>query len=112
MRRRGWKRADWLVRDEESGFTEYASSLSRDYYGILKRTEQNDQRHPQDFVIALRDPYPVAPTNPPLREYDLISGIIGDFVGTTTVPVPFGPASHLLRAGIGFMRIEFDFVVF
>lgn len=117
-RRRGWKRGDWLVRDEESGFTEYGSEVARDYYGVLKKKKELDPVHPQEFVIALGDPYPVYPQNPPLREFDTSAYNLGDFVGTTNVPAPFGPATHIYNPaslggdpGIGEMEIGSTFEV-
>ncbi len=119
MRRRGWKRGDWLVRDEESGFTEYASDLRRDYYGVLKRRNQADYAHPQDFIKALNDPFIGDPQNPPQYTYDTSALNLGMFVGLTHVPAPVGPATHLFNPsvsqgsdpGIGEMTIGTDFVI-
>lgn len=120
MRRRGWKRGDWLVKDEESGFTEYASKCARDYYGVLKRKDQLDPPHPQDFIRAKKDPYSVYPISPPLRTYDTSAYVQGQFVGVTSVLAPFGPATHLYSpisipggdAGIGEMIIGSTFKVY
>lgn len=117
MARRGWKRGDWLVRDEESGFTEYASKVRRDYYGVL--TKNPDPRHPQDFIKAKADPFIGDPQNPPIYIYDTSAYDLGDFVGVTTVPAPVGPATHLFNPaaanpsnpGIGRMVIGSNFVV-
>lgn len=109
--RRGWKRGDHLVRDEESGFTEYASDCARDAYGVLKRKDQMDSRHPQENLVPRQDPYSVYPIAPPSREYDIVSSYIGTTVGTTAVPVISGPASHLFTRGIGYWRVEYDLVV-
>jgi hypothetical protein len=118
-RRRGWKRGDWLVRDEESGFTEYASNMRRDYYGVLKRKDQNDYAHPQDFIRAKNDPYINEPLNNPLLVYDTSAYNLGDFVGVTTVPSPVGPATHIYNPnyfsqsdpGLGDMEIGTSFQV-
>lgn len=109
--RSGWKRGDHLVRDEESGFTEYASDCARDAYGVLKRKDQMDQRHPQEFIVARRDPYAVSPIAPPARDYDIVSSYVGTTVGTTSVAIVDGPASHIFKRGIGYYRIEYDFIV-
>jgi hypothetical protein len=111
-RRRGWKRGDWLVKDEESGFTTYGSKVAYDYWGVLKLKEQGDKAHPQMFVKAGGDPYPVYPVNPPLRDFSLDESVIGFDVGTTTVDVPDGPALHLFRPGIGSATLEYDFFVY
>lgn len=118
-RRRGWKRGDHLVKDEESGFTEYASKVAYDYYGVLKNKRQLDRMHPQDFVRAKKDPYAVYPQSPPLREYNVSAYNLGDFVGNTLVPSPFGPATHIYNPGsvpgadfgIGEMAIGTTFTV-
>lgn len=117
MRRGGWKRGDWLVRDEESGFTEYASKTRRDYYGKL--TKNPDPAHPQDFIRAKNDPFIGDLQNPPIYVYDLSAYNLGNFVGVTTVPAPIGPATHLFNPsiaqpsdpGIGEMEIGTTFVV-
>jgi len=119
MRRRGWKRGDHLVKDEESGFTEYASKCAYDYYGVLKRKNQGDRMHPQDFIRAKKDPYSVYPESPPLRTFDVSAYVQGDNVGITSVPAPFGPATHLYNPGaipgadfgIGEMTIGTTFTV-
>ncbi len=111
-RRRGWKSGDWLVKDEESGFTTYGSKVAYDYYGVLKLKKQCDKAHPQDFIKALEDPYPVYPTSQPLRTYDLTESVVGFTVGETTVPTPDGPALHIYRPGVGDAIIEYDLFVF
>jgi hypothetical protein len=111
-RRRGWKSGDWLAKDEESGFTVYGSKLAYDDYGVLKLKEQGDKLHPQDFVKALEDPYPVYPVSQPLRDFNLTESVVGFDVGTTTVDTPSGPALHLYRPGIGQAIIEYDFFVY
>ena len=96
--RRGWKRGDWLVRDEQSGFTEYASKVRRDYYGVL--TKDPDSSHPQDFIKAKGDPYINDPQNPPQYIYNTSAYNQGTFVGVTTVPAPVGPATHLFNPSV------------
>lgn len=112
-RRRGWKSGEWLVEDQESGFTEYASKMAYDYYGVLKKKSQRDRIHPQDFVRAKNDPFPVDPQNPPVRTYNTSAYNLGLFVGNTSVLAPTGPASHLYNqaTGIGSYIIESTFEV-
>lgn len=111
-RRRGWKKGDWLVKDEESGFTTYGSKVGYDYYGVLKVKKQFDPAHPQDFVKALDDPTPVYPVSEPFRAFNLTESVIGFDVGTTTIDTPEGPALHLFRPGIGSATLEYDFFVY
>lgn len=111
-RRRGYKAGDWLVQDEESGFVEYASNVGIDYYGVLKRKDQMDAAHPQEFVKALADPYPVDPTSPPMRNYDLSQSVVGFTIGDTSLSTPQGAALHLYRPGIGNAIVGYDFFVY
>lgn len=111
-RRSGWKRGDWLVRDEESGFTTYASKVAYDYYGVLKDKRQLDHLNPQDFAKPKEDPYPVFPVAPPLREYNLCYTLAGPSVGNTGVVRPMGPATSLYEIGIGEAEIGCTFFVY
>lgn len=111
-RRSGWKRGDWLVKDEESGFTTYGSQVAYDYYGVLKLKAQGDKAHPQMFVKAKGDPYPVYPANQPLRNFNLTESVVGFDVGETTIDTPDGPALHLFRPGINSAILEYDFFVY
>lgn len=111
-RRRGWKKGDWLVKDEESGFTVYASQVKRDYYGVLKLKTQADNAHPQMFIQAKDDPYPVSPISEPLRDYDSTESVVGFYVDSTLIPTPDGPGLHLFRPGIGKAKLEYDFFVY
>ena len=119
MKRRGWKRGDWLVRDEESGLVEYASNVGRDYYGILKRKDQMDSMHPQSFITAKRDPYINSPQATPQYIYDTSAYNVSAFVYGTNIPTPVGPATHLFLTqvvagadnAIPNMTIGGDFVV-
>ena len=105
-RRSGWKRGDWLVKDEESGFTEYGSRVAYDYYGTLKLKKEGDRAHPQDFVRALDDPHSPYPQGRGRPQYDTCTGIQGFFVGTTSVSAPEGPATHLFRPAIPEQEVE------
>src|SRR3990167_11003294 len=98
--RRGWKRGDWLVRDEESGLVEYASNVTRDYYGVLKRKDQADSQHPQDFVKAGLDPYIGTPQASPTYTYDTSAYNASAFVYGTNIPTAVGPASHLFGLSV------------
>ena len=60
--RNGWKRGDYLMVDDISGFTEWRSNMVRRYDGIMmKRSGNQDEigRHPQEFVRAKPDPRPL-----------------------------------------------------
>lgn len=117
--RRGWKRGEWLVRDEESGLVEYGSNVRRDYYGVLKRKDQCDSQHPQEFVKAGLDPYDQFPQVDPSYTYDTSAYNVSAFVYGTNIPTVNGPATHLFLTqsqgisdpGVGDMAIGTDFTV-
>ncbi len=94
-KRRGWKRGEWLVRDEESGLLEYGSNVTRDYYGVLKRKDQQDYKHPQMFVMAKNDPYMQYPQSNPGYVYDTSAYNASAYVYGTDILTPIGPATHL-----------------
>lgn len=117
-RRRGWKRGEWLVRDEESGFIEYGRNVTRDYYGVLTRKDQADNVHPQTFVKPGKDPYTQSPQASPALIYDTSAYNVSAFVYGTTIPTPRGPAFHLFNivgaagaTGIGTWIIGTDFKI-
>lgn len=111
-RRRGWKKGDWLVKDEESGFTIYGSKSAYDYYGVLKLKKQGDRLHPQDFIKPKNDPYPVYPVSQPMRDYDTAESVVGFYTDSTSIETPNGAALHLFRPGIDFAKLEYDFFVY
>ncbi len=99
-KRRGWKSGEWLVRDEESGFVEYGSNVKRDYYGVLKRKDQADNMHPQQFVRPKEDPYMQFPQANPAYVYDTSAYNVSAFVYGTNIPTPVGMATHLFLQGV------------
>lgn len=112
-KRRGWKKGDWLVQDEESGFTEYGTDVGYDYYGVLKKKNQMDQAHPQDFIRAKEDPTPVWPESPTFDAFNLTESVVGFTVGTTSVLTQTAsPALHIYRPGIGEAIVGYDFFVY
>lgn len=104
-----------LVKDDESDFVYYSDEVAVDWDGTIKHRSQIEGRHPQDFVRAKGDPYPVSPIridpNYILTDNDLALPI---FVGNTQILSKVGPATHLYRTingdqillGIGEMIIE------
>lgn len=54
--RNSWKSGDYLMVDDESGLTHYASDMVRDWNGQWRHKDNLDGRHPQLDVKAKRDP--------------------------------------------------------
>lgn len=94
--RRGWKKGDWLVVDEESGLTVYAKEdeIVTDYYGTLKRKKYAHKPNPQDFIRALDDPKTVPVASPDNVDFE-VKSYYSYYVGETTVPTGDGVANHL-----------------
>lgn len=109
--RNRWKKGDWLVIDEESGMTRYASQVMQDYRGLYVTQKYADYEHPQDYVRALNDPIPVPFTNMPDDDFHFCNAV-KYYVGETSVRTAIDfPAFHLYNPGIGEMEIGCSFVV-
>ena len=114
MLRRGYRKGEWLVTDDESGLTEYASNTTEDYYG--KRINKNyaDYAHPQDFIRARDDPRPL-PFLRPNDPFQVPCAFYPRFVGATSVPSSTirdgSPAGHLYDPPIPEMVISCSFTV-
>lgn len=97
---------DYLMVDDESGLTHYASEMEQIWDGSWRHCSNTETRHPQEFVRARNDPRPLRNVRPD----DFSPSIDNTFdleVGETTVPTPIeGPAAHLFKPGIGKMVIE------
>jgi len=111
MRNR-WKKKDWLIIDQESGFTRYASEVTEDWKGLYVTKRYADSEQPQDFIRSLDDPKPIPFASLPNTDFDLCNGL-PYFIGNTTIPNPqYGPAYHLYAPGIGEMEIGCSFFVY
>lgn len=111
--RNGFKKGDWLVIDEESGLTEYASKVVKDAYYKYVNKNYADPKHPSEFVRnSTNDPHPLPFTSLPDRDFE-VTVLLPDFVGNTTIPSPTnGAASHLyITPGIGQMAVGSTFII-
>lgn len=101
---------DYLIRDDESGFTIYKSEAVKIWDGTYRHKRMYETRHPQEFVKAKRDPRALDVVRPePL--VDAPVNAVSTLIGSTAVPTPSGPASHLFDPGIGEMKVGSTFVV-
>lgn len=111
-RRNRWKKGDWLVVDQESGITTYASKVKEDWQGLYVRKRYADPEQPQDFVRPADDPIPVPYTSLPVSDFDACL-VMPYYIGRTTVRSPQnGPATHLFQLGIGEAEIGCTFIVY
>lgn len=108
--RRRHRIGDYLVRDDITGFIRYQSETTRDYLGALTKTSDADPIQPQLFARPVNDPQPVPIYSPDSGLPPTYTAYIPD-VGDTTVPTPFGPATHLFDVGIGQMAVGNSFLV-
>lgn len=85
MARRNGRKGDWLATDDYTGFTHYASELSRDYWGSYAKKPL--LRNLQEIASPLNDPLPVPFYNGPT--YETTPACVGStaplFVGNTNV---------------------------
>ena len=112
--RNGWKRSDWLIIDEESGVTKYASEVQSDYRGLYVTKAWADIEQPQDFAVPLDDPRAIPFSNPPDRDFE-VCNIKPLFVGNTSVKTTnYGPGESIYglnEKGISDMQISCSFFV-
>ena len=111
--RNRWKKRDWLVIDEESGLTKYASELQQDYRGLYVTKRYADDEQPQDFVKPLNDPYSVPFSNLPNRNFDVCNSF-SYTIGNTDIKAPQTNVpgwNYYAIPGISSMQIGCDFVV-
>lgn len=105
------KVGDYLMVDDESGLTHYASEMVKIWDGSWRHRSNYETRQPQEFVKARRDPKALRN----VRAEPLVAppfNALGAFIGNTTVPVGTGgAAAHLYDLGIGDMEIGYDFFV-
>lgn len=108
--RNRWKVGDYLIVDDESGHTHYASETIERWDGIIFRKRGNEDevhQHPQLFVRAKDDPRALEDVRPQIRSSAAFF-IDVDVVQGVKKPAP-GPADHLYLTsddGIGNMVIE------
>ncbi len=110
--RRNYKKGDWLVVDERTGQTHYASEMAREPdTGLWVHRDSLDPRHPQlKLRPKYRDPKPLAGPIVPspvsaLAQHDII---VDAYIGGTTIQRCASPADHIFGAGIGEFIIEGD----
>lgn len=108
--RRGFRVGDYLMVDDESGLTHYASEMVKRWDGAMVHRSNNEPRHPQEFVKAYPDPEGLTIIRPDVPA-EAPTNVIPTYVGATNIPAPTGPASHLFDPGIGDMIVGTDFVV-
>ena len=115
MARRNGKKGDYLVTDDYTGFTKYASNLRRDYWGNYATKPL--QRNLQEIAKPLNDPRPVSFYRG--SNYEVMPNYCLDrgypfFVGLTNVQTKTDNAylqALDVDGGIGVMEIECDFYV-
>lgn len=113
MARRNGRKGEWLVTDDYTGFTRYASQVTEDYWGAL--TVKPLLRNLQEISSPLSDPEPV----PYFRgsNYEQSNGCLTDsapaFVGNTNVPTSQNNAAYqaFINVGIGDMAVGCNFIV-
>ena len=101
---------DYLMVDDLSGTTHYASEMVRNWDGAWVHHSKYEMRNPQEFVRSRKEEQPrvVRPDDPTAEA----ANAIGVFIGLTTIRVPTNnAAAHLYDPGIGDMEVGLNFVV-
>lgn len=114
MARRNGRRGDYLMTDDYTGMTCYASQLREDYWGSYTRRPL--KRNLQEVASPLNDPGQLEVYRGP--SYETSNPCDGEiapvYVGNTTVPTNPNNAAFQalsLNPGIGEMSISCTFIV-
>ena len=94
MIRNGWKRGDYLMRDDILGDVIWASEAVKRYDGIIMRRSGNEDEipdHPQLYVKPLNDPRALKDIRPDTHSAAVVASNVVDING---VPIPRGAAQH------------------
>lgn len=105
------KVGDYLMASDISGRVFYASEMRKRWDGAWVHHSEWEPRHPQEFITARLDPAPLREVRVRGQVPDGCAVEFDLYIGSTTVPVPSGPASHLFDVGIGEAEIGCSFVV-
>lgn len=108
--RRNWKKEDWLVVDERTGTTHYASEMVQEKdSGLWVHRADADPPHP---LLRLRpryrDPAPITGPIIPVPVSALGDGdrMLPSYIGGTTIQRRPSPADHIFHTGVGEMIVE------
>ena len=94
MARRRGKLGEWLVADQDTGFTVYSSKIRRDYLGAL--VVSPTERNLQEIASPLNDPQPVAFYRGP--NYEQVANIATLVSAPTNVGVTNVPTNRMAAA--------------
>lgn len=103
--RRRWKKGEHLIRCERTGRNLYSSQIAKDPWNgsyVDKRLVYG--KHPQDYVTAMADPYPV---NPVIPDVEFSSyNVLVPTLGQTSLPMDnTSQIAALYDYGIGDMVV-------
>ncbi len=87
---------DYLIKDDESGLTVWASEVKKTWDGFIVRKDYADERQPQTYIYTIPQPTPVYPLNVvALTTAFVCASSYGTVVNGTTVSAKPCAASHL-----------------
>lgn len=109
MRRRRGSKHDYLVVSDRSGFVYPASEMVTQWDGLLVHRSEVEERNPQEFVRARKDPEPLTDVRPrgdtgqycPVR-YTQVSGgtLIDNWPPGSIAAMSHGPNGSIFNPGI------------
>lgn len=110
MKRRRGSKSDYLVVSDRSSFVFPASEMVTQWDGLLVHTSEVEERNPQEFVRARRDPEALSDVRPrvsaaeycPLR-YTSVSGqatLVDNWPYGSIAAMSYGPQGIIFSPGI------------
>ena len=88
------KVGDYLMQDDDSGYTIYRSEAVKRWDGLWVRKDQYETRQPQEFVRALNDPKALVEVRPESAA-PAVSNTPSGTVGLSGVSAKESPADHI-----------------
>lgn len=111
MKRRRGSKHDYLVESDRSGFVFPASEMVTQWDGLLVHRSEVEDRNPQEFVRARRDPEPLLDVRPAISQegtycpvrYTQVSGagLIDNWPYGSIAAMSYGPQGIIFNPGIG-----------
>lgn len=114
MKRRRGSKHDYLIRSDRSGFVFPASEMVTQWDGLLVHRSEVEERNPQEFVRARKDPEALTDVRPtesqagtfcPVRYRSVGGTLIDQWPPGSISAGLYGPTGSIFRPGIGTMSV-------
>lgn len=113
MIRNRWRPGRHLVVSDESGLVRYDDETVKLWDGRIVLKSEYEERHPQEFVKAGRDPKPLKDVRPRQAFDDPGCPVIRPYIGNTNIPTPLtGIGASIFAPAIGQAEVGCTLIVY